>query len=148
MILKVTKLNDNATIPTRHFNDDAGLDLYALEDTFIPVGKTATIRTGVAIEIPKGHVGKIEDRSSMAFKGLRVGAGVIDPGFTGHLAVVLHNLNHQGDLNIGLPGYKVRRGDKIAQLLLLETKSYELTVVDALNDATDRATSGFGSSGR
>jgi len=147
MILKVVKLNSEAVTPTRNYHDDAGLDLHALHDTFIPLGKTVLVKTGIAINIPIGHVGKIEDRSSMALKGIRTGAGVIDPGYTGEIGVVLHNLNNQQDHNIGRLGFTVKVGDKIAQLLLLETRTFELVVQDTL-DTTPRSNSGFGSSGR
>ena len=147
MILKVVKLNNEATVPSRNFQDDAGLDLHALHDTFIPLGKTVLVKTGIAINIPIGHVGKIEDRSSVALKGIRTGAGVIDPGYTGEVGVVLHNLSYQKDHDIGRLGYTVKAGDKIAQLLLLETKPFELVVQDTL-DTTSRSNSGFGSSGR
>ena len=147
MNLKVKKLNSEALLPTRNKPTDAGLDLYALEDTFIPLGETRTIDTGVAFETPVGFVTKIEDRSSLASKGLRTGAGVIDSGYTGPIKVVIHNLtNKDGSMNM-VRGYIVHKGDKIAQALVYKVETPMVTEVSELA-SSDRNEKGFGSSGR
>lgn len=147
MNLKVKKLNSEAVLPTRNKPTDAGLDLYALEDTFIPLGETRTIDTGVAFETPVGFVTKIEDRSSLASKGLRTGAGVIDSGYTGPIKVVIHNLtNKDGSMNM-VRGYIVHKGDKIAQALVYKVETPMVTEVSELA-SSDRNEKGFGSSGR
>lgn len=166
--LDVKKLNPEAKLPTRSNPHDAGLDLYALEDVFIPQGKTVRIATGVAIHILPEYVGLVRDRSGMATKGLIVGAGVIDAGYAGDASVVLHNFSNVSDTHedhfayefkepmtypstarkYPICGYQVRKGDKIAQLLI---QKVELPVVDEVSyswETSARGTKGFGSSGR
>lgn len=145
--VQVCKLDPNAKLPTRTYSTDAGLDIFSTEDVFITAGTTQVVATGVAIQISEGYVGKIEDRSSMGLKGLRTGAGVIDCGFTGELKVVLHNLNNRDNEYLGVRGYWVRKGDKIAQMLLYKVETPEVIEVDSLWES-DRGSKGFGSSGR
>jgi dUTP pyrophosphatase len=76
--IQVLLRDERAIAPSRNKSTDAGLDLYSIEDKFIELGTTAVIRTGISVNVPEGMVGKIEDRSSLAAKGLRTGAGVID----------------------------------------------------------------------
>lgn len=140
---------ENAIAPTRNKSTDAGLDLYALNDTFIELGSTVVVKTGISINIPQGYVGKIEDRSSLAAKGLRTGAGVVDAGYAGEIGVVIHNLTSQlaADPVLFRRGYQIRRGDKIAQLLLQPVEMPAVEVVGRLWNS-ERGTNGFGSSGR
>lgn len=157
MKVKVYKLDPDAKLPTRNKKTDAGLDLYAVEDIFIPVGQTGKVKTGVAVEIPVGYVGRISDRSGMASKGLIVGAGVIDAGYTGDHTVVLHNFNNKDLTSLfmngwhsykpeTLTGYKVSKGDKIAQLVIYPVETPEVEVVEELW-ISERGNTGWGSSG-
>jgi dUTP pyrophosphatase len=141
--------DERAIAPTRNKSTDAGLDLYAMEDKFIELGSTAVVRTGVSINIPNGMVGKIEDRSSLASKGLRTGAGVVDAGYSGEVGVVIHNLTSQlsSEPVLHRKGYQIRRGDKIAQLLTYTVETPAVEVVGNLWES-ERGTGGFGSSGR
>jgi dUTP pyrophosphatase len=141
--------DERAIAPTRNKSTDAGLDLYSMEDKFIELGTTAVVRTGVSINIPNGIVGKIEDRSSLASKGLRTGAGVVDAGYSGEVGVVIHNLTSQlaSDPVLHRKGYQVRRGDKIAQLLTYAVETPTVEVVNNLWES-ERGAGGFGSSGR
>jgi dUTP pyrophosphatase len=141
--------DERAIAPTRNKSTDAGLDLYAMEDKFIELGSTAVVRTGVSINIPQGVVGKIEDRSSLAAKGLRTGAGGVDAGYSGEVGVVIHNLTSQlaSDPVLHRKGYQVRRGDKIAQLLTYAVETPTVEVVNNLWES-ERGAGGFGSSGR
>jgi dUTP pyrophosphatase len=141
--------DERAIAPTRNKSSDAGLDLYAMEDKFIELGTTTVVRTGVSINIPNGMVGKIEDRSSLASKGLRTGAGVVDAGYSGEVGVVIHNLTSQlsSDPVLHRKGYQVRRGDKIAQLLTYAVETPAVEVVGNLWES-ERGAGGFGSSGR
>jgi dUTP pyrophosphatase len=147
--LQVILLEQNAIVPTRNKKTDAGLDLYALNDTFIELGSTVVVKTGVSINIPEGYVGKIEDRSSLAAKGLRTGAGVVDTGYAGEIGVVIHNLTsqHASEPVLFRKGYQIRRGDKIAQLLLHPVETPIVEVVGKLWNS-ERGSNGFGSSGR
>lgn len=144
--IQVYRINSEAKIPTRNHNTDAGLDLYSVEDVFIQTGNTALVGTGVALKVSDGHVGKIEDRSSMGLKGLRTGAGVIDSGFSGEMKVVLHNLNNQEHDYLGKRGYWIKKGDKIAQLLIYKVEMPEIVEVSSLWNS-NRGLKGFGSSG-
>lgn len=147
--IQVLLRDERAIAPTRNKATDAGLDLYSMEDKFIELGSTAVVRTGVSVNIPSGMVGKIEDRSSLASKGLRTGAGVIDTGYNGEVGVVIHNLTSQlsSDPVLHRKGYQVRRGDKIAQLLTYNVETPSVEVVSNVWES-ERGSGGFGSSGR
>lgn len=145
--LEVFKLDKTATTPTRNNPNDAGVDIFSNADVFIPVGKTVKVPTGVAMRVANGYVGKIEDRSSMGARGIRTGAGIIDAGFSGEISIVLHNLNNTESSHNGERGYLVRKGDKIAQMLIVHVYT---PVVAEVSDLwiSERGNSGFGSSGR
>ena len=147
--IQVFLRDERAIAPNRNKPTDAGLDLYSIEDKFIELGSTAVVRTGVSVNIPAGLVGKIEDRSSLASKGLRTGAGVVDTGYSGEVGVVLHNLTSQlaSDPILHRRGYQIRKGDKIAQLLVYDVETPAVEVVNNLWES-ERGASGFGSSGR
>lgn len=144
--VKIFKLSPLAKTPTRTNPTDAGLDLYAIESTFIGHGKTVVVKTGVAINIPNGFIGKIEDRSSLASKGLRTGAGVVDAGYTGEVGVVMHNIsNVDAALHHGR-GYLIEKGQKIAQVVIYKVETPQVEEVSELW-SSDRGSNGFGSSG-
>lgn len=150
--LQVLKLFDDAILPTRGREFDAGLDLYALEDQFIEIQTTAKVKTGIAINVPPNYVGKIEDRSGLASKGLRTGGGVVDHGYNGDVTVVLHNLTNDDIVRNSTTngrfahGYEIKKGDRIAQLLLYPI---ETPVVQQVHElwTSERSAKGFGSSG-
>ena len=138
------KLDPGAFLPTRAHATDAGLDLYAMEDRVIwpdcKVGDGMVFDTGVHIEIPHGYFGKIESKSGLNVNhGIVSCGGVIDEGYTGSIKVKLYNL--------GMRGYAVRKGDKIAQLIIQPYTAPELELVSHLDD-TERGDGGFGSTGR
>lgn len=147
--VKVFKLDKKATVPTRNKVTDAGLDIFANETIHIPKGSTKLIKTGIAIEVVPGYVGKIEDRSGMALKGLRTGGGIIDSGFSGELSIVLHNLTADKDTDhiLHKKGYFVKKGDRIAQILFYEISYPQVEIVDNLW-TSERGSNGFSSSGR
>lgn len=144
--VKFFKLSPLAKPPTRANQTDAGLDLYAVETTFIGVGKTVVVKTGIAIKVPEGFVGKVEDRSSLASKGLRTGAGVIDAGYTGEVGVVIHNMNNADASDHHGRGFLIEKGQKIAQMLLYKVETPEVEEADELW-TSERGSNGFGSSG-
>jgi dUTP pyrophosphatase len=137
--IRATKLDPQATLPTRAHPDDAGLDLYSLEDAELAPGAGKVVRTGVAVAVPAGHAGLVCDRSSMARRGLKTAGGVIDAGYRGELGVVLWNISGQNQ--------SVKRGERVAQLLIMPAATPAVRQVDAL-DATERGVNGFGSTGR
>ncbi len=137
--MKVKKIALSAILPTKHHADDAGWDLYSVEDGLIPPGQTNAIRTGLSVEIPQGWYGQVKTRSSYGVRGLIVTAGVIDSPYRGEIKVVL--------INTGNVESRYKAGDKIAQLLLLPVPEVEWEEVTELNN-TKRGANGFGSSGR
>lgn len=138
--IKVFKLSSEAKVPTRNTSTDVGLDLYALEDTLLYPSSTTLVKTGVAMQVASGYIGMIGDRSSMALRGLRVGAGVVDPGYSGEVGVVLHNLSPFVE-------QRIYSGDKIAQMIVYKVEVPQVQVVDHLWES-ERGSRGFGSSGR
>lgn len=137
--LPVRRLDPAATLPTRAHPDDAGLDLYSLEDAALAPGEGRVVRTGVAVALPAGHVGLVCDRSSMAKRGLKTAGGVIDAGYRGELGVVLWNIS-------GAP-QAVKKGERLAQLLVLPAAT-PAVFESAQLDETARGAGGFGSTGR
>lgn len=133
------KLESWAIMPTKAHTQDAGWDLYAPEDVLVPAGGSAIIDTGVHIQLPHGTAGLIRPRSGLNIRHGIVCDGVIDPQYTGSVFVKLYNL--------GSYDYRVSRGDRIAQLVIVPAVDVPLEPVDALPD-TERGAGGFGSSGR
>lgn len=132
-------LDEGAYMPTRAHSTDAGLDLYSPVDVMIMPQASAVIDTGVHVELPPGSVGFLKSKSGLNVKHGILGEGVIDAGYTGSIRVKLYN--HSGDT------YKIRRGDKITQLVILPVMLLNLEQVEMLED-TDRGANGFGSTGR
>lgn len=148
-------LDKGAKMPTRAHTWDAGLDLYAVEKGVVPgctysasttsysrgevnVG-TKTFDTGVHVEIPEGYVGLIKSKSGLMVNHMITTDGTIDAHYTGSIKVKL--FNHARNK------YKVKAGDKIAQLVIVPCLLPELEQVDGLEE-TDRGDNGFGSTGR
>ena len=142
-------LDEGAKMPTRAHPWDAGLDLYAPEDATVsnsyswPFGEvrigSATIDTGVHVEIPEGYVGFIKSKSGLNVNHGLTAEGVIDAHYTGSIRVKLYNHSHEP--------YRFKAGDKIAQLVILPCVMPHLELVDHLEE-TDRGDGGFGSTGR
>ncbi|CAI2719073.1 dUTP diphosphatase [Nitrospina watsonii] len=126
-------------VPAYAHPGDAGADLYAAEDALIPARGRTLVATGIRIALPAGHVGLIWPRSGMAVKqGIDCGAGVIDAQYRGEVRVLL--FNHSDD------DVTVKKGDRIAQLLVQQVARVEFFPVEDL-DETARGANGFGSSG-
>ena len=136
----VKRLTQNAILPTRAHDKDAGWDLHALEDSVLHPGETARIRTGIAVAIPAGQVGDVRSRSGMAAKNITVAnsPGTIDPGYTGELIVLLCNQTARK--------FEISPGDRIAQLVIVHTNTSPMVEVDSF-DRTERGSHGFGSTG-
>ncbi|MDE2492085.1 MAG: dUTP diphosphatase [Elusimicrobia bacterium] len=138
-LLPVRRLDPAAVLPTRAHPDDAGLDLYGLEDAAVAPGAGTLLRTGVAVALPPGHVGLICDRSSLAKKGLKTAGGVVDAGYRGEIGVVVWNLSKAE--------VALKKGERIAQLLVIPIATPAPLDSDELG-ATSRGEGGFGSTGR
>ncbi len=144
-VLKVKLLNEGARIPTKAHEGDAGYDLYASEDTILY--KSAVVSTGVAVSIPRGYYGRVASRSGLSFKeNVEVGAGVVDSNFTSEILVHLYRHGPYIDLD-SFYQLDIKKGDRIAQLIITPYASPEILVVGAL-DETERGEKGFGSSGK
>ena len=140
MDIRIKKLNDDATLPAYGRPGDAGLDLASREDWTLQPGEQHVFKLGIALAIPSGTVGLIWDRSGLAAKhGIKTMAGVLDHTYRGELGVVL--------MNVSKVPYEVKKGDRIAQLLIQPIHTVSVTEVDDL-DETHRGAGGFGSSGR
>lgn len=132
------KLDPGAYMPTRAHNTDAGLDLFSPVDLWLHPGEHRMIDTGVHVEIPDGYVGMITSKSGLMSQGI-TSRGTIDCGYTGSIKAVL--------FNSGSDGFKIRKGYKITQLVIVPCIKPELEIVDHLDD-TERGESGFGSTGK
>jgi len=138
-LLPVRRLDPAAILPTRAHADDAGLDMYALEDSVVPPGEGRLLRTGVAFAVPVGHVGLVCDRSSLAKRGLKTAGGVIDAGYRGEVGVVVWNLSREDQ--------HVKKGERCAQMLVIPIATPAPVDSADLGD-TVRGSGGFGSTGR
>lgn len=138
--LLVKRLSQRATLPVRSSALAAGYDLSSASDTIVPAQGKALIETDLAISVPQGCYGRIAPRSGLALKHhIDVGGGVIDADYRGKIGVLL--FNHSSE------DFKVKEGDRVAQLILEQIAAdAEVIEVDELDD-TVRGTSGFGSTG-
>lgn len=142
MTLKVRRLDARARLPRRAYPGDAGLDLYALEDAMLEPGERASIRTGIAVEIPDGEAGLVLPRSGLAARhgiALVNAPGLIDAGYRGEILVLLLNTDRDA-------AFMIAAGDRIAQLVLVKVQTPEVAEVQELA-VSDRGAGGFGSSG-
>ncbi len=120
---------------------DAGADLYAREAAVLAPGERKLVPTGVAVAIPPGHAGLVTPRSGLAARsgiGIVNTPGIVDSGYRGELVVIL--------VNLGSEPVEIRRGDRIAQLVVVAVAELEFEVVEEL-EASDRGHGGFGSTG-
>ena len=138
----MTRIRDDAVLPTRAYSGDAGLDLSACETVTIGAGERATVGTGLSVVIPEDHAGLVVPRSGLAMRhGLSIvnTPGVIDTGYRGEVRVVLLNTDREH-------AFTVEAGMRIAQLLVVPARLVEVVEVVELTE-TARGDSGFGSSG-
>jgi len=141
--LPIVKLKDEATLPTRAHDGDAGLDLYACEAAHIGPGERWSIGTGIAVEVPDGHAGLVLPRSGLAREhgiSLVNAPGLIDTGYRGEVSVLLLNTDPAET-------FRVAPGDRIAQLVITPIAVAEPVESAALAESA-RGEGGFGSSGR
>ena len=133
-------LDKGAFEPVRAHAEDAGMDLRTPKECVIPAHGSVCIDTGVHIEIPRGHYGKLEGKSGLHIKhDIVCLGGVIDAGYCSSMVVKLYNL---GDVD-----YTFFEGDKIVQLIIQPCETPEVVEVDSFAH-TDRGNGGFGSTGR
>lgn len=141
-VLRVQRLDPRATLPSRAYAHDAGLDLYALEERRLGPGARGTVRTGIAVEIPEGQAGLVLPRSGLARRhgiSLVNAPGLIDAGYRGEIQVLLLNTDR-------VAPFTIAAGDRIAQLLLVAVQTPAIHEVESLA-VSERGEGGFGSSG-
>jgi dUTP pyrophosphatase len=143
MQMRIQKLRPDAVLPeyVHGPQEDAGMDLRAVEDVTLEPGVPRLVPTGLAVEVPPGHEAQVRPRSGLALKhaiAMPNAPGTIDPGYRGELRVIL--------LNLGREPYTIRAGDRIAQMIVARYEAVEWVEGDLAGSR--RGTDGFGSSGR
>jgi len=138
----ICRLDPDLPLPSYALPGDAGLDLRSAASVLLPPGERARIPTGLAVAIPDGYAGFVQPRSGMAARtglGFVNSPGLIDSGYRGEIQVIAINLDAREPI-------RIQRGDRIAQLVILQVPQAMLAEVDVL-PASDRGPGGFGSSG-
>lgn len=142
MQLPIKRIDPGLPMPRYAHQGDAGMDLYAAEDLTLAPGHRALVPTGISMAIPDGYAGFVQPRSGLAIRlGLSLvnTPGLIDSHYRGEIKVIAINLDHETPIEI-------RRGDKVAQLVIQRVERCEPIEVEEL-DATARGEGGFGSTG-
>lgn len=140
--LRVLRVDRRASLPTRAYPGDAGLDLYALEPIRLEPGARASVRTGIAVQIPDGAAGLVLPRSGLAHRhgiALVNAPGLIDSGYRGELRVLLLNTDRDQPCELNA-------GDRIAQLVIVAVGQPAVVEIAELSPS-ERDVGGFGSSG-
>jgi dUTP pyrophosphatase len=141
--LKIKLLEEGLPVPRYQHEGDAGLDLPSRIDCRLEPGERARIPTGIAVAIPRGYAGFVMVRSGLAARhGISCvnSPGLIDAGYRGELTVILLNTDRREP-------FLIRRGDRVAQLVLQKVVEAAPVTVEEL-DETARGDGGFGSTGR
>ena len=174
MFVKFKKLSETAITPTKGHYNDAGFDLYADEDVTLAYGETKAVATNIALELPDGYMADVRPRSGLTRDtALRVHYGTVDAGYRGSIGIICENANYKEDFEytellqnmakaettldflqkgkIAIEkwhsmAYHIKKGDKIAQLVIQKIPDVQLVEADELND-TARGAGGFGSTG-
>ena len=129
-------------IPQKAHHDDAAFDLRARTDMILEPGKSHLVPTGLFLELPTHYEAQIRPRSGMALKhSLTIpnSPGTIDAGYRGEVGVIM--------LNAGKENFTVKRGERIAQMVINRLPVVELIQMEELSGST-RGAGGFGSTGR
>jgi len=139
--INIVLLNKEARIPEKQHDLDIGYDIYSLNSYELLPNKVTRIQTGISIELPNQIAGFILPRSGLAAKHSITSInspGLVDPGYTGEIIIPL--INHSKEV------YKLNKGDRFAQLVLINVENVSFNIVNDLNE-TDRSEKGFGSTG-
>ncbi len=140
--LPIRRLREDAVVPERAYEGDAGLDLAACERVELGPGERAVVGTGLAIAIPEGYAGFVQPRSGLADRhGVSIvnSPGLIDSGYRGEIKVILLNTDRSTP-------FVVEYGMRIAQLVVLRVPELDVIETDDL-PVTERGVRGHGSSG-
>ena len=139
MELKVKRIHKDAKLPLYQHQGDAGLDLFSSMDYVLAPGEVKPVPSGIKVAVPEGYVGLVWDKSGVSLKGIHRLAGVIDSGYRGEVRVVL--------VNLGKEPFVIKKGMKIAQLLIQSVAQVKVVEVEELEE-TSRGDKGFGSTGK
>ena len=164
--LEIKLLSEDATMPKRNHDTDAGYDIYSAETVVLEPQEKAIIKTDVAVNIPKGYVGLLTSRSGVSSKThLVIETGKIDAGFTGNMGINIKNDAQKNSLKSSVTRnikgeriyvyrdfhevdtYVINKGDRLAQLVIVPIWTPELMQVEEFESETARGEKGFGSSG-
>lgn len=137
--VKVKLMHPDAKIPFYGSEQAAGFDIYATQDVILEPGKLTKIPSGLAVEIPEGFCLQLWDRSGLGIKGIHHFTGIIDSDYRGEFNLLL--------FNSGEKEYKIEKGDRIVQALILPVWKGKFEKVDNLSE-TKRGTKGFHSTGK
>ena len=127
--------------PAKAHHDDAAYDLRSRVETELPVGHSVLVPTGIFMELPVGYEAQVRPRSGLALKSnimLTNSPGTIDAGYRGEVGIIV--------FNAGKAPFAVKRGDRIAQMVIAKLPDVELISADDLSDSK-RGHGGFGSTG-
>lgn len=159
--IPVEFVGENIQFPNYSTLGAAGADVYAIEDVTINPGQTKIVKTGLKMEIPYGYAVLVQMRSGLAAKTklrLANSLGLIDSDYRGEIGVILENTepnikdfkyDNNGNV-IGIlygQSYTISKGDRIAQLRLVEVPRMKFVKIDSVNE-TDRGEGGYGSTGK
>ena len=163
MKINFKKLSDTAIAPKKGHYNDSGFDLYADEDATLAYGETKVIATNIALELPDGYMADVRPRSGLTRDtALRVQYGTVDAGYRGNIGIICDNVDNlykvktidnklhaiiTGDQDAILTyntAIEIKRGDKIAQLVIQRIPDITLIEATGLNDSA-RGANGFGS---
>ena len=136
------RLDRELPTPAHAHDGDGGVDLYSAQDVIVGPGESASVLTGVAVQIPPGYAGLVTPRSGLAARhgiGILNAPGLVDAGYRGEIRVLI--INH------GTEKFEIQRGDRVAQLVVVPVVSQEWVEVEEL-ETSDRGPGGFGSTGR
>lgn len=139
--VKIKKIKKNAVIPQYAKKGDAGVDLCSTEDYVLKPGERTLVSTGIKISVPEGYEAQVRPRSGLAIKnGISIcnTPGTIDSGYRGEVGVIV--INH------GQEEFEIKKGARIAQMILNKVETAEFEEVDEL-DETERGEGGFGHTG-
>lgn len=140
MQVKVVRKNSSTKLPERMSKGAAGYDIYSYHDYLIQPGHSAYIDTELSFEIPEGYFFSLVPRSSLGKKGVIIpnSPATIDEDYRGTIRVILYNMGNEP--------YSVKKGDRVAQLILMKYQKFDFLEVTEL-ESTQRGEGGFGSTG-
>ena len=140
-VLKFKKLDKEAILPSYAHPEDAGMDIFSIEEKTIPAKSWELVKTGVSMELPSGYEAQVRSKSGLSLKsGIIVlnSPGTIDENYRGEVGVILMNVSNND--------YKVEKHQKIAQMVINKVEHFKTVEVEEMT-TTNRGEGGFGSTG-